>query len=137
MNCLCECRMSSGAYILCFELIRTQTLVIGKLGSICFEKGFYFYVGSAFNQKQKYSLEKRVIRHLKSPENKRFHWHIDYLLSSDEIIIHSVILVPSSDREECEIAEIIKNKASKHIPNFGCSDCACSSHLFFSAEYIF
>ncbi len=129
--------MSSGAYILCFELVQPQTLKIGKLGSINFENGFYYYVGSAFNPNQKYPLEKRVIRHLRSPKNKKLHWHIDYLLSSDNIIIHSVILIPSAEREECKIADLIKNKAIKLIPNFGCSDCGCSSHLFFSDGYIF
>ncbi len=129
--------MSSGAYILCFEVLESHSVQIGKLGSIHFEKGFYYYIGSAFNPNHKYSLEKRVIRHLKSPKNKKLHWHIDYLLSSDNILIRSVVLVPSTQREECEIAELIEEKTGHRIENFGCSDCGCSSHLFFSESYIF
>ena len=129
--------MSSGAYVLCLELTESMFAEIGKLGTHYFEKGFYYYVGSAYNKNQKYSLEKRIIRHLKPAEMKKMHWHVDYFLVIKHVLVHSIILIPSQSKEECEIAKIIKDSTEKEIVRFGCSDCRCSSHLFYSRKYIF
>lgn len=63
-----------GSYCLIINVEKDTKIKIGKkLGIINFKKGCYVYVGSAMN-----SLESRVKRHLS--DNKKKHWHIDYLL---------------------------------------------------------
>lgn len=123
--------MARGAYLLYIFVLEPITIQIGKIGAVFFEQGQYIYVGSAFNQKipSKF-LENRVIRHLKPPEQKKMHWHIDYLLAHPETHIQKVVLIPSNQREECQIAQEIKNNAKNEIVHFGCSDCRCTSHLF-------
>ena len=129
--------MSSGAYILCLELSKSISVQIGKLGMLDFQAGFYYYVGSAFNPKQKYPLEKRIIRHLKPLKFKNMHWHIDYVLAIKDIRVHSIFMIPSRSKEECEIAAIIKESTESDISRFGCSDCKCTSHLFYSRKNLF
>jgi len=112
-----------GSYILVIKLKEKKSIQIGKLGKIIFEKGFYVYVGSALN-----GLEQRINRHLR--KNKKKHWHIDYFLEFTNIV--GIIYKESQTRDECNIAiELDKYLAS--IPDFGCSDCKCKSHLFFGS----
>ena len=86
-----------GTYILLIKMGKEHTIEIGKLGFITFQKGWYVYIGSAL-----LSLEPRIKRHLK--KNKKFHWHIDYLLDHASII--SVFYKEGKKREECNIAKI-------------------------------
>lgn len=109
-----------GSYVLIIRNKKDQYIQIGKLGKIFFKNGYYAYVGSALN-----SLEGRINRHLR--ENKKFHWHIDYLLSETEIV--DVFYKESKIKEECEIAKNFSELES--IKGFGCSDCKCKSHLFY------
>jgi Uri superfamily endonuclease len=106
--------------VLLIEVLKDLKIKTGKLGSISFEKGFYAYVGSALN-----SLEKWVGRHLRS-EKKTF-WHIDYLLKRSKVI--EVIYAETGNRKECLLARELS-----FVSNFGCSDCRCKSHLFFSKD---
>jgi Uri superfamily endonuclease len=113
-----------GTYILVIKLKEEKTIQIGKLGKILFKKGFYVYVGSAFN-----GLAQRIDRHLR--KNKKIHWHIDYFLNFSEI--KGVLFKESETKQECSIAK----KLEKHIvsiPGFGCSDCRCKSHLFYGSN---
>jgi Uri superfamily endonuclease len=110
-----------GTYLLIFELPVDTTIRVGKKGVIPFKKGSYGYVGSALN-----GLEQRITRHLRS--QKKLHWHIDYLLS--HATITRVFIKESSKREECDLANAFEQTFDA-IPGFGCSDCACQSHLFF------
>ena len=110
-----------GCYILLIKLDKDLSIDIGKLGNIDFKKGFYVYVGSAMN-----NLEPRIERHL--IKEKKFHWHIDYLLEKAKII--NVYCKEGNIREECKIAKTL-NQHISFIPNFGCSDCLCKSHLFY------
>lgn len=113
-----------GTYVLLIELKEDKKIKVGKLGNILFKKGFYAYVGSALN-----GIEKRVERHRSS--NKKMHWHIDYLLEHAEL--KDVFYRESDKKEECKIAkELSKNLES--VDGFGCSDCKCRSHLFYSSE---
>lgn len=97
---------------------------IGKvLGEIKFKKGCYLYVGSAMN-----SLEKRVQRHLSNDKKK--HWHIDYLLLNNSSNIEKVIVNISNKKMECKLSKLI-SEDEKIIPKFGCSDCSCPSHLIY------
>ena len=110
-----------GCYCLIIEVKENKKIKIGKLGKIEFKTGFYVYVGSAMN-----SLESHLKRHLR--KNKKLHWHIDYLLNHSKIdmIIYNI----SNKKIECEISQNMKN-ISGNIDKFGCSDCDCTSHLYY------
>jgi Uri superfamily endonuclease len=68
-----------GSYIILIELKQDAKIRIGKIGDIFFKKGHYLYIGSALN-----GLELRITRHFR--DDKKIHWHIDYLLIESEII---------------------------------------------------
>jgi Uri superfamily endonuclease len=113
-----------GSYLLLIQLKENKKIKVGKLSKLFFKKGFYIYIGSAMN-----NLEKRISRHLR--KNKKFHWHIDYLLQNAEIL--EVYLKENTIKEECKIANIFEEKLEK-IHGFGCSDCKCTSHLFYGKK---
>lgn len=112
-----------GCYSLIIFLRENQKIKIGKLKKINFKKGHYVYVGSAMN-----SLESRVKRHLS--EEKKLHWHIDYLLKNKNTEITEVIYNISAEKIECELSQYISKK-TRGIEGFGCSDCKCESHLYY------
>ncbi len=114
----------TGAYILILYNPRKQLIEVGKLGKIDFAKGYYFYVGSGMK-----NLEQRVLRH--QHKDKKIKWHIDYLTSKFKFI--DAKLFPSFKRLECNIAKTL-GKNLTMIKGFGCSDCHCKSHLFFSEK---
>ncbi len=116
-----------GTYVLIIENSRDKEIEIGKLGRIGFKRGFYAYVGSALS-----GLEQRIERHLR--REKRLHWHIDYLLTDPDVKVTCTIYKESTKREECEIAARLQMQFEA-ISGFGCSDCKCESHLFFSDSY--
>jgi Uri superfamily endonuclease len=113
-----------GIYALIIELGTSRTITIGKRGRISFAAGYYAYVGSALN-----GLEARIVRHLK--EDKQLHWHIDYLLQKAKVI--EIIYCVTEKNMECMLSSQLAQKL-KHVPHFGCSDCRCTSHLFFSGD---
>lgn len=113
-----------GSYILLIKLSENKKIKVGKLTKLFFKKGFYVYIGSAMN-----NLEKRISRHLR--KNKKFHWHIDYLLQKADIL--EVYLKENTIKEECKLANIFSEKLEK-IPGFGCSDCKCKSHMFYGKK---
>jgi Uri superfamily endonuclease len=116
---------------------------IGKIGLCSFKSGYYSYVGSAIYAQNRLQeiihsktnrpdlLLKRVLRHAKPMIDKRRHWHIDYLLENEGVILERIICIPSIIREECLIAQQIRELAQDQILGFGCSDCECPSHLFY------
>ena len=114
-----------GSYILLLELPHNTKISVGKIGEIDFKKGLYTYIGSALN-----GIEGRLARHLR--KNKKFFWHIDYLLKYANIV--DIYYKLGHTKEECRFAINI-NKEFNGIPNFGSSDCKCKSHLFYSDEY--
>jgi len=113
-----------GIYTLIIELDRSRTITIGKRGRISFDSGYYAYVGSALN-----GLEARIARHLK--EDKLLHWHIDYFLQKARV--EEVLWGITDKKEECAIA-CHHMQALLPVPRVGCSDCRCTSHLFFSGD---
>ena len=115
-----------GVYALVVRVGNTSKLKVGALGDVEFQGGYYVYVGSAMN-----GLAARVARHRR--EQKRVHWHIDYLLAKAELI--EVIEIPTSKRMECRFSQHISRYAESSIPGFGCSDCSCSSHLHYFKGY--
>jgi Uri superfamily endonuclease len=103
---------------------KSEKLDIGHLHNMHrFKKGYYVYIGSAMN-----SLVPRLNRHLS--DEKKMHWHIDYLLKSPDCHIRDILFNISEERIECDLAESI-SKDGEEIPGFGCSDCSCSSHLIY------
>ena len=121
-----------GVYVLILEVSRETEVEVGRAKrSIFFKRGFYAYVGSALS-----GLEHRIQRHLRSSqgETKKKHWHIDFLLASPAVRIVAVILAQTEERKECEIASHLLRNGLEFVRGFGCSDCGCESHLFFSPQ---
>lgn len=116
-----------GTYALVIELENDRTAEIGALGEKQLENGFYVYIGSAFSQ----SGLKRLENHVKilEGEKQRSTWHIDYLTSLDESCFVKAFVTP--EKIECELASRLNMES---IDGFGCSDCSCRSHLFFSSD---
>lgn len=110
-----------GTYTLIINKKEKETIKIGALGKIEFKKGYYLYTGSAMN-----SLIPRLKRHLS--KKKKLHWHIDYLLKNAKI--EEIIFTDSLKKIECQIAK--KINTPENIPNFGCSDCNCNTHLHYT-----
>lgn len=110
-----------GSYCLIISLNENIEIKIGKRGKIQFRKGYYVYVGSALN-----SLESRIKRHLS--DDKKMHWHIDYLLKKSEIT--DIIYNESKRKIECELSQYLSLETTG-IKNFGCTDCKCESHLYY------
>ncbi|WP_457613168.1 DUF123 domain-containing protein [Methanocaldococcus sp.] len=110
-----------GTYILKIRLKEGKIIKFGKTERF-FKKGYYFYVGSAFGNS--INLKNRIERHLR--EDKKMHWHIDYLLKYGKI---EEIFI-SKEKIECEVAKELSKKLD-YVENFGCSDCKCKSHLFY------
>ena len=111
-----------GAYLLILRLPRPMTIEVGALGGIDFPKGIYAYSGSALR-----SLEPRVRRHFSS--QKKAHWHIDRLRAAAGPM--EALVLRSQDDLECLINEMVGRMegSTPFAPGFGCSDCACSTHL--------
>lgn len=122
--------LEKGVYSLILYTSKDTTLKIGDFGIHRFPKGYYVYTGSALG-KGASSLGGRVARHL--IKKKKLFWHIDYLLSSQNVAIKTVIFTPTNKRLECKINECIKGKGTVPITNFGASDCKgnCGSHLMY------
>jgi Uri superfamily endonuclease len=116
-----------GSYCLIIHLVSDKAINIGKLGPINFNNGYYVYVGSALN-----SLESRLKRHL-STEKKIF-WHVDYFLSNSCTEIDEIVFAVDIGKWECNLASEI-SKIGIEIKGFGCSDCKCSSHLFYFSGF--
>ncbi len=116
-----------GSYILLIALEKPTNVTVGKLGTCTFPPGFYLYVGSALN-----GLSGRIRRHLR--EDKKLHWHIDYLLSQSTIV--DIWHIYSGERLECIFADTANAlpQATMQIPGFGSSDCRCQSHLIHFPE---
>jgi len=111
-----------GTYVLVFRLAEPRVVRVGALGDRAFAPGCYAYVGSAQG-----GLDARIRRHLR--EDKRRHWHIDYVLP--HALPHAVWYAVGGKRE-CEVAAALEERCAS-VPGFGCSDCRCPSHLFFAS----
>jgi Uri superfamily endonuclease len=122
-------RNGPGIYTLVLFLPQPSRIAVGSLGAIDFARGYYSYTGSAMGP----GGLKRVERHIQVLEGTKTtrRWHIDYLLP------HTILVEAFTTRTtrdlECSIAKAI-GKRLKAVPRFGCSDCRCSSHLYFASE---
>lgn len=117
-----------GTYTLLVELAAGTDIEVGALGEFQFEAGWYAYTGSALGA----GGFARVDRHRELAAGGRStrHWHVDYLLGHRDASIDQVVRSDGVDAE-CQIAAAIDGEA---IPDFGCSDCDCQSHLQYSRD---
>ena len=119
----CPAKRTIGTYALILHSEpENQQIGVGALGRLNFKEGYYCYGGSALS-----GIEARLKRHIKI-KGKKKHWHIDYLREKTRFI--SAIAWPTSIKKECSLSQKISDMSEDYIPNFGCSDCHCSSHLF-------
>ena len=114
-----------GAYLAVLHLNCHKRLTIGALGTQSFSPGYYTYAGSAMG-----GLDARMARH--NRKRKKKHWHIDYLRADSEVI--AILPVRSSERLECRLVAGLTTLLSASMPGFGCTDCHCPTHLFFSTD---
>jgi len=117
---------TGGTYTLLVEVAERTDIEVGALGTYTFEPGWYAYVGSATGT----GGLSRVDRHRELAAGVRDvrHWHVDYLLGDGAAAIDTVVRSSGVDAE-CAIAGAIDDES---VPAFGCSDCNCGSHLFYS-----
>jgi Uri superfamily endonuclease len=120
---------SPGSYAIVMFNLYPRKLTIGALDRHSFPQGCYIYVGSAHGPG---GLHARVGRHLDHTAMKPSHWHIDALTSVFEIT--EVWWVASKENVECLWAGWLSETLSRHVPNFGASDCRCPGHLIFAAD---
>ncbi|MEC9490362.1 MAG: GIY-YIG nuclease family protein [Halanaerobiales bacterium] len=112
-----------GVYILKLKLEAEKKIKVGALGSKTFAPGYYFYTGTAQT-----NLAARIKRHYSS--DKKFHWHIDYLLAEADLENDFVFELPGEG--ECFLARILIDHGGKTpAAGFGASDCSCESHLIY------
>ncbi len=117
-----------GVYCLVFEN-RTCVIEVGKKGAFSFPEGFHIYVGSALGP----GGMKRVKRHieLSSNRDKNPRWHVDYLHLDPSFRLFGAVCASTSDRFECELARRLGRNS---VSGFGCTDCSCTSHLFYRGK---
>lgn len=108
-----------GSYFLVIHL-PTGKEIATKGRRFALKEGYYVYVGSAMN-----SLEKRVARHFR--ENKKLHWHIDFLLEEARLL--RAYMIPSGVRLE-ETLSIEVSKFGEPVEGFGAGDVRVSTNLY-------
>lgn len=118
--------MTGGIYTLVIELLERVTIEVGALGDRDFDPGWYAYVGSARGS----GGFERVERHqqLAAGDRETRHWHVDYLLGHPQTCVDAVERTANVNGE-CRLASVLDGDP---VPDFGCSDCGCHSHLFYS-----
>lgn len=107
------------SYQLQIHVHRDITLRVGRLGCCSFPSGYYVYTGSA-----RKNLAARLSRH--QGTEKRMRWHIDYLLSANDVELKGTT---ASSLAECEWNQAMPGRIV--VPRFGATDCRhrCGSHL--------
>ena len=116
---------SPGGYLLWLPCRSPAHCVIGKLGSLTLQPGFYLYVGSALGPG---GLAARLRHHLNGTGKP--HWHIDHL--RQRLPIRRIWLACGEDRREHRWALALARQPGIAAPlkGFGSSDCRCPAHLF-------
>lgn len=125
-----------GVYVLLIFVPSERLIDVGGLGVRRFQDGYYAYTGSALGRGA-LSLKGRIRRHLRRKKRKR--WHIDFLLADEDIMVVSVLIIPTEESMECEVNKYLCDvmNARVVVPNFGSSDCrqGCGSHLLYLRGY--
>ena len=115
-----------GTYVLVLRVSKRLETLVGKLGRLAVQPGFYLYAGSAMGPG---GLAARVGRHCR--HEKRLRWHVDYLRAVAQI--DDVWYATGKSHRECRWASTLCTVpgASLPLPGFGASDCGCPPHLCF------
>jgi Uri superfamily endonuclease len=115
-----------GTYATVLRFSKRLESVVGKLGVLAVQPGFYVYVGSALGPG---GLAARVGRHCRRETTLR--WHIDYLRAGAQI--EEVWYATGKNHQECRWATALSRLPGASVPmaGFGASDCGCPSHLCF------
>ena len=125
-----------GVYVLLIFVPFERSIDVGGLGVRRFQDGYYAYTGSALGRGA-LSLKGRIRRHLRREKRKR--WHVDFLLADEDIMVVSVLIIPTEKSMECEVNKYLCDvmNAKVVVPNFGSSDCrqGCGSHLLYLGGY--
>jgi Uri superfamily endonuclease len=119
-----------GTYALVLSAASAGRVRIGRLGEMIVTPGWhYIYIGSAFGPG---GVRARIAHHARIA--LRPHWHIDHLRAATEL--DEIWYTHDPQHREHDWAEVIgaMRGASIPLPGFGCSDCACRSHLFAFAK---
>jgi Uri superfamily endonuclease len=117
-----------GTYAIIFRCRTKTRMQIGRFGNTTLRKGYYIYVGSAFGPG---GVHARVSRHYR--KNKTPHWHIDYLRAFMSPV--SVWYTHDHRRLEHRWAHaFLRMDRMIDFKGFGCSDCGCRSHLFYTRD---
>ncbi|WP_370572980.1 DUF123 domain-containing protein [Methanomethylovorans sp.] len=116
---------NKGVYCLIFRN-RHCKIRIGSLEDVNFEAGYHIYVGSA----QGTGGLKRLHRHvmLSKDKGRKAKWHVDHINLDEHFELVCTVHAITCDRVECILAGDLQSEA---VHGFGCSDCACKSHLFY------
>ena len=117
--------MDKGIYCLVFNN-PACTVRVGALGEIAFRRGWHIYVGSALGSGGLARLERHIA--LSRNKDKRPKWHVDYLSESQSFSLRYTR--PCSDGRAAGVPAC-RSPWGENIPGFGCSDCDCTSHLFY------
>ena len=118
---------NSGVYQLGISIGKTCSILIGKLGNFTFPTGKYIYTGRA-----KKNLSQRIDRHKK--RNKKCFWHIDYLLTDENVQLEDIAIISENSSNECnENKKLLRENAFIVAAGFGASDCKnnCGAHLLY------
>ena len=113
-------------YVVATWVPRRTTIVVGSLGPVTFDRGWYAYVGSA-----RRAREARVARHLRA--DKPLRWHADHLFAR---FPGRFAWTVDGELTECELAGVLARLpgAARRPPRFGAGDCRCAGHLAVLAE---
>ncbi len=116
-----------GSYVLVMRARWPISEVVGRLGVLRFDPGWYLYFGSAFGRG---GIVARLCRHLRRHKVRR--WHVDNLTEMAEL--DSIWLLPRR-KIECHWVEYIlsvRPHMGRAARGFGSSDCGCAGHLLYS-----
>ena len=150
----------SGVYVMVMHLDHDLDLEIGSKGIMHFKPGYYMYVGSAkANLTKRIERHKRKRKKMHWHLDY-FRGHCEMIaglpirtsgrpqamtISAQERRKGKFSDDDSAAREsadvdltkidvECALADAVRAIAEWNVPNFGCSDCDCNSHLFGMSE---
>ena len=117
-----------GTYALVLRSLTSARIQIGRWGRLDIYPGYYIYVGSAFGPG---GVSARASRHCRAAKTK--HWHIDFLreFAFPIFVWYSYAPVHLEHRWANALARLADITPVK---GFGCSDCKCETHLFFTTK---
>ncbi len=117
---------TAGTYILLLHNSIRQNLLVGSLGAVSIQPGWFAYVGSAFGPG---GVAARCGHHRNI--SQRLHWHIDYLRAATGL--EQIWFSYDPQCREHQWSQLLTKSrgARQPIAGFGASDCGCNSHLFY------